>query len=161
MICYTCTLYIGSTLKIVEHFGDPSRAFRDEAFLRSLRAAAYSFKFTNMHMERALAAAGRSDDQTKSPYAERICSNTVLSEVLHEHMAQPGRINPCFTTRKELVEGNVQVHARREETTWKWGAAKGGEGVPGFTMFKREKEHGRDTMKKAAYHKWLVEVGKE
>ena len=44
---------------------------------------------------------------------------------------------------------------------WKWGVAGGSEGVPGFAMFKREKERGRDEMRKKEYHKWLVEVGKE
>ena len=110
-----------------------------------------------MRMERAIAGAGRSDRNTEAPFAERICSNTVLSEILHEHLSLPGRTNPCVTSRKQLRDAKVPIRAARREAT----ATHKREGIPAFVMFKREKERGRERTTRSRYREWLADIAKE
>ena len=155
---HSCCQFRGSTQKIVNVFaGDARRALTDECFRWSLQSAAYSFRFTNMCMERSLAQAAKADDHRVSPYAERACCNPLLSEVLHDHLNIPGRRDPRVTVRAELQERGMPINAGGRAVT----ADYKREGVPGFAMFKREKGVGMGKMKQAEYYAWMRELGKE
>jgi hypothetical protein len=73
--------------------------------------ARVGFKYSNMTCERLLASirAGLGDDL---PDAERMCSSSVLTQMMTEHR-RLGRSNPKCVTRSKLIDGGVPIRATK------------------------------------------------